>query len=114
MDSSNSQSVHADESNRAKMSVKACEHVTKVSRHDGTTWCNGCHERSQNGFVVEFDYNTMQYEVVKTYKIIFREAGTSGKCKDCGSDKLSMLIEATSHKEAIKRARKQIVIQAVD
>lgn len=62
---SNKQSVQADGSDGEKMSVKACEHVTKVSRHDGTTWCNGCHERSQNGFVIEFDYNTMQYEVVK-------------------------------------------------
>ena len=63
------QSVQADGSDGEKMSVTdvtECNHVTKVSTHDGTTWCNGCHQRSKNGFVVEFDYNTMQYEVVKT------------------------------------------------
>ena len=62
---SNKQSVQADGSDGEKMSVKECNHVTKVSTHDGTTWCNGCHQRSKNGYVVEFDYNTMQYEVVK-------------------------------------------------
>jgi len=69
MDSQNSQSVHTDESNREKMSVIACNHFTKVysARYSNGVvyWCKGCHQRSMNGFVVEFDYNTMQYEAVK-------------------------------------------------
>jgi len=69
MDSRNSESVHTDESNRVKISVKACDHFTKVCSEATSNgivfWCKGCHQRSMNGFVVEFDYNTMQYEVVK-------------------------------------------------
>jgi len=51
------------------MSVIACNHFTKVysARYSNGVvyWCKGCHQRSMNGFVVEFDYNTMQYEAVK-------------------------------------------------
>ena len=49
---------------------------------------------------------------MNTYKVVFRRAGTSGKCKECDSEALTYLkIEALTEKEAIKIARRQIVIQ---
>ena len=49
------------------------------------------------------------------YKVIFREAGTNGRCKECRAEAQTyMMIEALTEKEAIKIARRQIVIQVVD